>query len=125
MRDHSRALTQYGKLQAQMMGQWLKLNLHELDLAIVSSARRTQQTFDALELGIEQIVEDKAYNAGSELLEELIRQHGAGHEDVMIVGHNPGVSDLASRAGYPQDLAPCSCVVLEFAEQMAEFSPDL
>ena len=124
IRDHSRALTQYGKLQAQMMGQWLKLNLHELDLAIVSSARRTQQSFDYLELGIEQISEDQAYNAGSEALEDLIRTHGAGHEDVMIVGHNPGVSDLANRAGYPQDLAPCSAVILEFAQPMAKFTPE-
>lgn len=108
-----------------MMGQWLKLNLHELDLAIVSSARRTSQTFDGLELGIESISEDLAYNASSDVLEQLIRKHGSGHQDVMIVGHNPGVSDLAARAGYPQNLAPCSCVVLEFDEDMSEFAPEI
>lgn len=125
MRDHSRSLTQYGKLQTQMMGQWLKLNLHELDLAVVSSARRTQQTFDGLELGISKVLEDRAYNAGSSELELLIRELGAGHEDLMIVGHNPGVSDLANKAGYPQPLAPCTCVVLEFAEPMENFAPEL
>ena len=121
MRDHSRSLTQYGQLQTQLMGQWLKLNLHELDLAIVSSARRTQHTFTGLGLDIEMISDDRAYNAGSSTLEALIRELGAGHEDVMIVAHNPGVSDLASRAGYGQVMSPCECVVLEFGGPMSEF----
>lgn len=107
-----------------MMGQWLKLNLHELDIAIVSSARRTQQTFDGFELGIEKVVDDQAYNASSNTLEALIRELGAGHEDVMIVAHNPGVSDLANKAGYPQLLPPGSCVILEFDEPMAQFVPE-
>ena len=121
MRDHARSLTQYGKLQTQLMGQWLKLNLHELDLAIVSSARRTQHTFAGLGLDIEMISDDRAYNAGSTTLETLIRELGAGHEDVLIVGHNPGVSDLASRAGYGQVMSPGECVVLEFDSPMNEF----
>jgi len=122
IRDHARQLTQYGKLQSQMMGQWLKVNLHNLDLAISSSARRTLQTFEGLELGIELTIEDQAYNAGSRELEELIRAHGAGHQDVLLIAHNPGISDLASKAGYPQNLAPCSCVVLESSEPLANFS---
>ena len=123
LKDHSRELTQYGKLQAQLMGQWLKLNLHNLDLAIVSSSRRTGQTFDGLELNITSIVEDRAYNAGSDQLVELIREHGKDHESVMIVGHNPGVTELVSLAGYPQALSPCTCVILEFAEAVADFDP--
>lgn len=124
MRDHSRQLTQYGKLQSQMMGQWLKLNLHELDLAIVSSSRRTSQTFAGLGLDIEMVSDDRAYNAGSRQLEQLVRELGAGHEDVMIVGHNPGVSDLANRAGYPQAMSPCTAVILEFHEPMDQFVPE-
>lgn len=126
LRDHARTLTQYGKLQVQLMGQWLKLNLHELDLAIVSSARRTQQTFEGFELGqdIAKVTEDQAYNASSETLEKLIRELGAGHEDVMIVAHNPGVSDLANKAGYPQPLPPGSCVILEFDDPISEFVPE-
>lgn len=124
MRDHSRQLTQYGKLQSQMMGQWLKLNLHELDLAIVSSSRRTSQTFAGLGLDIEMVSDDRAYNAGSRQLEQLVRELGAGHEDVMIVGHNPGVSDLANRAGYPQAMSPCTAVILEFNEPMDQFVPE-
>lgn len=124
MRDHARQLTQYGRLQSQLMGQWLKLNLHELDLAIVSSSRRTTQTFAGLGLDIEMLSDDRAYNAGSRQLEELIRELGVGHEDVMIVGHNPGVSDLANRAGYPQAMSPCSAVVIEFDDPMNKFVPE-
>jgi phosphohistidine phosphatase len=125
LRDHARQLTEYGKLQGQMMGQWLKLNLHELDLAIVSSARRTQQTFETLELGIESVSDDQAYNAGATELIEIIQQYGPGHEDVMVIAHNPGVSDLAALAGYPAPLAPCSCVVLELEQPLAQFDPKL
>ena len=107
-----------------MMGQWLKLNLHELDLAIVSSSRRTSQTFAGLGLDIEMVSDDRAYNAGSRQLEQLVRELGAGHEDVMIVGHNPGVSDLANRAGYPQAMSPCTAVILEFNEPMDQFVPE-
>lgn len=123
LKDHSRELTQYGRLQAQLMGQWLKLNLHNLDLAIVSSSRRTNQTFEGLDLKIDSILEDRAYNADTFQLIELIREHGKDHESVMIVGHNPGVSDLVNLAGYPQALSPCTCVILEFTEAMAEFNP--
>lgn len=123
LRDHSRELTQYGRMQTQMMGQWLKLNLHNLDLAIVSSSRRTTQTFDGLDLGIDSVIEDRAYNASSEKLIELIRQHGQGHESIMIVGHNPGVSQLANLANYPADLNPCTCVVVEFSEPISQFDP--
>jgi len=124
LHDHARPLTEYGKLQAQMMGQWLKLNLHKLDLAIVSSAKRTQQTFAGLELEIDSIVEDAAYNAGSEKLAELIQIHGGAKDSILVIGHNPGVSDLAKRAGYPQTLSPCACVILEFDETMSEFVPE-
>ena len=117
-------LSQYGQLQSQLMGQWLKLNLHELDLAIVSSARRTQQPFTGLGLDIEMISEDRAYNTGSGSLEALIQQLGEGHEDVMILAHNPDVSELAHRAGYGQSMSPCECVVLEFEGPMSEFNPE-
>lgn len=124
MRDHSRELTQYGKLQAQMMGQWLKLNLHDLDLAIVSSSRRTQQTFEGLELGIDSVSSDIAYNASLESLITLIQELGQGHQDVMLIGHNPGVSDLVNLANYPQALSPCSCVVLESELPLEQFDPN-
>ena len=124
LKDHSRELTQYGRLQAQMMGQWLRLNLHDLDLAIVSSSRRTVQTFDGLELGIDLVVDDRIYNAGASNLIELIKELGTGHESVLVVGHNPGVTDLVNLAGYPQDLSPCTCVVLEFEGLADGFIPN-
>ena len=124
LKDHSRELTQYGRLQAQLMGQWLRLNLHDLDLAVVSSSRRTVQTFVGLDLGIESIIDDRAYNAATDKLVELVGEFGSGHESVLVVGHNPGVTDLVNLAGYPQSLAPCTCVVLELDGAMDQFKPE-
>lgn len=123
LKDHSRELTQYGRLQAQMMGQWLRLNLHNLDLAIVSSSRRTVQTFDGLDLGIDSVIDDRAYNADATQLTELVNELGVDHESVLLIGHNPGVSDLVNLAGYPQSLSPCTCVILEFSESVSVFDP--
>ena len=44
--DHDRPLTAYGRRQAHEMG--LQLAGRKIDLAMVSSARRTQQTFEEL-----------------------------------------------------------------------------
>lgn len=106
-----------------MMGQWLRLNLHNLDLAIVSSSRRTVQTFDGLDLGIDSVIDDRAYNADATQLTELVNELGVDHESVLLIGHNPGVSDLVNLAGYPQSLSPCACVILEFSESVSVFDP--
>lgn len=100
--DRERALSPAGRAQAAAMGAALKARGAALDLAIVSAARRTHQTWEGVAegLGIGAAppwleVEPVLYNAGAAIL----RQHVEGAEDrcegLILIGHNPGVHQLA------------------------------
>ncbi len=95
--DHGRALTPAGHEASQMMADVLAQMGWVPDHAYVSSARRTRETWKHLAAvfgACEMTVEDDLYLAG----ERGIRDYIADAEDVptlMIVGHNPGIHDLA------------------------------
>jgi phosphohistidine phosphatase len=69
------------------------------DLVLCSSARRTTMTLAglaaALPAGVETRIEDQLYAASAGQL--LARLHGVSDEvdRVMVIGHNPGMEDLA------------------------------
>jgi phosphohistidine phosphatase len=96
--DHLRPLARRGRRQVPEAGRWLADNLGAIDLAIVSPAERTRQTWQlaAAELEVPPPVrEDDRVYAGSAhallgVLREVPREMGA----VVLVGHNPGIEDL-------------------------------
>lgn len=110
--DLARALTPKGWHQAEQMAQWLKAQLpaDEHPVRIVASpAVRTRETADALDLPYKidhQIAPDAS-------ADQLLAASGwpDGHGLVILVGHNPAISVLASRlAG-----AEASAIVLRRA----------
>src|SRR5690606_20684687 len=71
------------------------------DLLVTSPARRTRQTADALALAMgipasRMQDERRLYLAPAETILEHIRLTEPSVQHLMIVGHNPGLSDLAS-----------------------------
>lgn len=68
-------------------------------LVLCSSARRARQTLEliraALPAGCEVRVEDGLYAAGAPELMARLRKLPAGAREVMLVGHNPGIHELA------------------------------
>lgn len=96
--DRDRALSTRGRAEAAGMGRALAARGLRPDLALVSSAVRTRQTWDLVHdaLGdVELRVEDALYNAGADTL----RRHVEAVEDeagcLLLVAHNPGVHLLA------------------------------
>lgn len=96
--DRDRALSTRGRAEAAGMGRVLAARGLRPDLALVSSAVRTRQTWDLVHdaLGdVELRVEEALYNAGAETL----RRHVENAEDeagcLLLVAHNPGVHLLA------------------------------
>lgn len=100
--DRERALTSAGKGQSVAIGEALRARGVTLDLAIVSSARRTRETWAGLAegLGIDADpewleIEAALYNAPAMTL----RRHVEGAEDrcdtLVLIAHNPGVHQLA------------------------------
>ena len=95
--DMARALTHKGRRQAQVMADWMSSQLEGPGpvRVIASPAVRTQQTARALHLPVEvlpQIDPDASADA-------LLAATGwpAGHGVVILVGHNPAISELAAR----------------------------
>jgi len=96
--DHARPLNARGRRAAAAMARAMR----ELDLApevvLVSSARRTLQTLEALApLPDSPIVEpmDALYLAPWEKLLELVRGVPETARSALVVGHNPGLHELA------------------------------
>ncbi len=97
--DLQRPLAPRGRLTAPLMGQYLKAELLIPDLAVVSSAVRTVETWGlvAPELGeaVPHRIEKRIYEAPYETLLEVIRAVPAAVRTLLLVGHNPGSEELA------------------------------
>ena len=96
--DHARALVGRGRDDAAAAARLLAdLGLHPRTV-LVSTAERTRQTWDimseTLEAG-EVVFDDDLYLASAEAL--LAHVSAAPRDgDIMIIGHNPGVRELAA-----------------------------
>lgn len=96
--DHARPLNTRGRRSAEAVrGVLSGLGLRP-DLVLVSSARRTLQTLAALEPwdgapAVEPL--DALYLAGADDLLSALRAGGREAGCVMLVGHNPGLHELA------------------------------
>lgn len=68
------------------------------DVVLVSTSRRTVQTLEALEPWADTPVVDRLdslYLAPAPAMLKAIQEVGATARSVLVVGHNPGVHDLA------------------------------
>ncbi|MEL7040691.1 MAG: histidine phosphatase family protein [Pseudomonadota bacterium] len=95
--DHARSLTQSGHQAAKLMAGALDQKGWAPDRAIVSTARRTRETwghlaevFSACGLALE----EELYLAGERGIAEIIADQ-ADVATLIIIGHNPGLHDLA------------------------------
>ena len=96
--DHARPLNRRGRLAAEAMRRTMgDLGLAP-DLVLVSSARRTLQTLEALEPWADTpLVEpmDAIYLATAPALLQVLRGVADTVRSVMLLGHNPGLHELA------------------------------
>ncbi|MBB5791382.1 SixA phosphatase family protein [Jiangella mangrovi] len=98
--DHARKLADQGRRDAPVIGRWLRSQDVAVQVAVVSSARRTVETFRLLadELGSgapDPVVTDDVYYASAGDLLEIVRALPAEAASAAIVGHNPGIGMLA------------------------------
>lgn len=97
--DHDRPLNDRGKAAAADLGQWLASRGYVPDEVLCSDAERTRKTWagivPALPSAPEVQLKPALYHAGSEVMLAVLR-HAKG-DVVMMVGHNPGISEFAAR----------------------------
>ena len=105
--DQDRPLAKRGRRDAPVIGCWLRDHGYQPDTVICSAARRTRQTWElvARELGGSPSVtfEPRAYAANAMTLLYLVRELPAASRTAMLVGHNPGVAELATSLAQPPD----------------------
>lgn len=94
--DHDRPLANRGRRAAERMGEHLRSSSQGPDLVLCSSARRTRETLLLLALDAPQVlVEEGLYGAGEHELLERIRDVPEHAHTALVIGHNPGMHDLA------------------------------
>lgn len=101
--DHDRPLTAAGMEQAARTGAYLKRQALLPDIALVSSAVRTRQTYEALALPADTDMHtDRAlYGAEPDGILDRVRTDAADADTVLVVCHNPGVAALAAALAGP------------------------
>ncbi len=97
--DHQRGLSRRGRLAARRIGEHLPAAVGRLDLVLASSALRTRQTLDLVLARFAArpriLIEDELYLASAERLLERLRRLAEEDRNILLIGHNPGLRELA------------------------------
>lgn len=134
--DHARPLAEVGRQAAEMAGQRLRNCLPADVLVVASDACRTRQTaglaFPSCEASRFRL-EPALYAASSAALLAFVRGLSADISAAALVGHNPGISELASTlagqgdakdlARLAEGLSTADAVVLTFPNGWGAVAP--
>jgi phosphohistidine phosphatase len=117
--DHERPLAGRGRRDAPVMGRWLQETGSRPDQVVCSTAQRTRETWRlvAAELDVTPPVtyDERVYGATAAELLDLARESGPGVQSLLLVGHDPGLPDLAlALAGPDSDEAARARVRVKF-----------
>ena len=105
--DQDRRLDDRGRLDAAAIGRWIGRHPPLPDVVLVSTAVRTQQTWEIVREAMRDAAEDPApepqvefmaelYGADPAQLLQIIRMaEAADPRRLMVIGHNPGMHELA------------------------------
>ena len=92
-RDHDRPLNARGTRSARAMGDWLRRRDHLPGQVLCSTATRTRDTLAGLRLEAPTTFMPSLYHAEPEEMLNALR--GATAQTVLLIGHNPGIGELA------------------------------
>jgi len=126
--DHDRKLMARGRADAPIIGAYLVRHHFVPDLALVSPATRATETWALVAASFPHtsprvVNDERIYNAVPETLIDLIRETTKARS-VIVVGHNPGLHDLAvrliasgeveARERINEKLPTCGLVIIDF-----------
>ena len=102
--DPDRPLARRGRRASKAIAGYLREQDIAPELVLCSSARRTRETLERLEpaLGSPTVrIEPELYAASASALLERLRRVPDAVGSVMLIGHNPGMQDLALDVARP------------------------
>jgi phosphohistidine phosphatase len=123
--DHDRPLNARGRSQAPLVGRWLASRRDIPDRILCSDATRTRETLDLILPQLpgspETALVPSLYQAPPEVILSAIQvQHVSV---LMVIGHNPGLTEAARRLAHTAPLHPrftdfptAATAVLDFTE---------
>jgi phosphohistidine phosphatase len=136
--DHERPLNKRGEHDAARVGRWLREREIAPDVALVSSALRTRETYELVAGELERAprlqISDEAYAAGAGDLLDLVRKASDDVAQLLVIAHNPGIGTLASliddeTSDVPErfqmrvDYRTSACAVFDVFTDWAELDP--
>ena len=99
-RDHDRTLNARGREAAPKMGVYMAKHALAPDLIVASTATRVRETLDlvlpAFKQGPKVTYESRIYEAKPEQLLSVLREMPATVHSLLMIGHNPGLAELAT-----------------------------
>ncbi len=124
--DFSRSLSSDGKRLAQTVSGWALETLQAPDTVLCSPAKRTRETLAPLLTQWPQLLSntdyaDSIYGASLNMLLTLAEDAFSYSERLLLVGHNPGCSNMLTNVLTPgqtsgiQNMSPGTLAVIEFA----------
>ena len=97
--DHSRPLNKRGRESAAAIGKWLRAQGYIPDKVFCSNAARTAETWDYVANEISNppaaIYLQRLYHASASEIADVVKDTDA--KTVLVIGHNPGIGDLAEK----------------------------
>ncbi|MBP9122376.1 MAG: histidine phosphatase family protein [Ignavibacteriaceae bacterium] len=123
IRDFDRPLNKRGKNNAPAMGKLLKQQGIIPELVITSTAMRAKTTAELVtaEIGIKpdkMVYEKELYLASAQEIFLLIKETPPEYNSVMIVAHNPGITELLNRLtggnNFVANIPTCGVAELQF-----------
>lgn len=135
--DHERPLNDRGRRAAPAVGVHLAEAGLLPDLGLISTAQRTRETWEAMADNLgnpETRWQREIYEASAHLVLTVIRDAPDSAGTVIVVGHNPGLGDLASelvgegpravRNRLALEFPTAAYVVIDFdADRWSEIAP--
>lgn len=99
-RDHDRILAKRGRGDAAAVGAYLVRHKLVPDRALVSTSARTRETWalvaEAFTKPPKTEFDGRIYEASPEAILNSIRETGTAAKTLLVVGHNPGMQQLAA-----------------------------
>jgi phosphohistidine phosphatase len=96
--DFDRPLKKRGRKAAPLVGKLMRERKLRPDLVFCSPARRTRDTLELVlekaKLDAEPVFDKRLYAASASELLQVLAEVGEDVDEVLLVGHNPGLEDL-------------------------------
>ena len=97
--DKERPLSRRGRDDSRRIGERLPVGIGKLDLVLCSTALRTRETAELVLAAFKPpprvLLEDALYLAGAKALLRRLTQLEESAGSVLVIGHNPGLHELA------------------------------